>query len=62
MFTIFYGDCKVFRKAIFTRIVKIRQRGCLLIFTATGKAFVDFRFLQQFFVFFNPTIANVGLS
>ena len=23
MFTIFYGDCKVFRKAIFTRIVKI---------------------------------------
>ena len=26
------------------------------------KAFVVFRFLQQYFVFFNPTIANVGLS
>ena len=27
MFTIFYGDRKLFRKAIFTRIAKIRKEG-----------------------------------
>ena len=43
MFTIFYGDCKVFRIAIFTRIVKIRNEDVY----GDCKAFVVFRFLQK---------------